>query len=277
MPEWDDKTLRQLLHPIRRRVIDCLREKNSLSYSEILKHVEASNHGKLGFHMRALEGLIEREPLTNKYHLTDKGYLASELIWDISFIMSRGGRDLAHEPSRYVRRLSFGDHAFLLYDRQETKREIVFSFLESGLPKNEAIVYLVSENKLDQASREIQRYGIGADYFRNKAFTIMSAEEWYIRKGKAEAKKIIDNWLRLLRVKQREGFTGLKVATEMETFLRISKSTKLLEYERMLGKKFSFDICGLCIYDTESVDEHQIHQLSKCHGHMISKDIAWKI
>lgn len=277
MPEWDDKTLRQLLHPIRRRILDCLREKNALAYSEILKHVEVGNHGKLGFHMRALEGLIERESSTNKYHLTDKGHLASELIWDISFIMLRGGRDLAHEPSRYVRRLSLGDHAFLLYDRQETKHEIAFSFLESGLPKNEAVVYLVSENKLDQASREIQRHGITADYFRDKAFTIMSAEEWYIRKGKAEAKKIIDNWLRLLRVKQREGFTGLKVAAEMETFLRISKSTKLLEYERMLGKKFSFDICGLCIYDTESVDEQQIHQLSKCHGHMISKDIAWKI
>lgn len=70
---------------------------------------------------------------------------------------------------------------------------------EEGLPKGEAVVYLVSEHKLDSESQAVQRYGISADYFRTEAFTIMSAEEWYLKKGKAQAETITANWLTFLR------------------------------------------------------------------------------
>jgi len=172
--------------------LECL-QKNDLSFRELLKGVGIRNHGKLGFHIRALRGLVEREPLTKKYRLTDRGQLAGELIWDIHFMIERGGRDLAYEPTRYVRRMRFGDHAILYYDTEGVKREISFSFLEAGLPKGEAVFYLVSENKLDSEAREIQRYGIRAEYFRTGAFTIMSADEWYLEKGQAQAETIIAN------------------------------------------------------------------------------------
>jgi len=274
---WDDEIIKALAHPIRRRIIESLRDRNTLSYNELLECLAISNHGKLGFHMRALKGFVERKPSTNKYRLTDKGQLAGELLWDIRFIISRGRRDLAQEPTRYVRRLVFGDHAFLLYDTQDAKREIAFSFLEAGLPKNEAVIYLASEHELDSESREIQRYGISADYFRTEAFTIMSADEWYLKKGKAQPKRIIANWLAFLLERQNAGFTGLRVAGEMDVFLDNAKSKELLRYETSLGKQLPFNVCGLCIYDTKKIDETLVNQLTKCHGHIISKDIAWKI
>lgn len=277
MKSWDDEILKTLAHPIRRRIIECLRDKNALSYSKLLEHLDIANHGKLGFHMRALKGFVKHEPSTKKYRLTDKGQLAGELLWDINFIISRGRRDLAQEPTRYVRRLVFGDHAFLLFDAEDVKREISFSFLEAGLPKNEAVVYLVSERKMDSESREIQRYGVSADYFQKEAFTIMSAEEWYLKKGKAQPKKIIANCLMLLKEKQKAGFTGLRVASEMEVFFDNAKTKELLEYEAALGRQFTYDVCALCLYNTNKVDEKQIVQLTKYHGHLISKDIAWKI
>jgi len=218
LKDWDDEIHSALAHPIRRRIIECLQEKKYLSFHELLKYLGIGNHGKLGFHIKALGGLVEREPSMKKYRLTDRGQLAGELIWDIRFIVDRGGRDLAHEPTRYVRRLRFGDHAILYYDTEDAKREISFPFLEAGLPKGEAVVYLVSEHKLDSENREIQRYGISADYFRMKAFTIMSADEWYLKKGKAQAKTIIANWQKLLKEKQKTGFTGLRGAGEMEVF-----------------------------------------------------------
>jgi hypothetical protein len=202
--------------------------------------------------------------------------LAGELIWDIRYIIDRGGRDLVHEPTRYVRRLRFGDHAILYYDTEDVKREISFPFLEAGLPKGEAVVYIVSERKLDSENQAIQRYGISADYFRNGAFTIMSADEWYLEKGKAQAKTIIANTLSLLKEKQKAGFTGVRGAGEMEIFFANTKSKELLRYEAALGRQLAFDLCALCLYDTEWIDEKRIIQLNKCHGHRIFRDIALK-
>jgi DNA-binding transcriptional ArsR family regulator len=277
LKNWDDEILRALAHPVRRRIIETLREKNILSFNELLEFLSIVNHGKLGFHLRALRGLVEREPSTNKYRLTDRGQLAGELIWDIRFIITRGTRDLAQEPTRYVRRLAFGDHAFLLCDTEYVKHEICFSFLEAGLPKGEAAVYLVPENKLDSENRVIQRYGISTDYFQNKAFTIMSSEEWYVKKGKAQAETIIANLLALVKEKQKAGFKGVRIAGEMGVFFDRAKAKELLRYEAKLGRKLPLNICALCLYDTEKLDEKQLTQLTKCHGHLISKDIAWKI
>jgi len=277
LKDWNEEILKALAHPIRRSIIDCLREKNALSYSELLECLRISNHGKLGFHMRALKGLVEREPSSKKYRLTDRGQLAGELIWDIRFIISRGGRDLMQEPTRYVRHLGLGDHAFLLFDTEDVKHEITFSFLEAGLTKTEAVMYLVSESKLNSESREIQKYGISADYFEKEAITLIPAEEWYVKKSNAQPKRIIANFCRFLKDKQKAEFTGIRVAAEMDVFIDGGKSKELLEYETTLGRQLTFNACALCLYDTKKIDENQIIELTKCHGHLISKDISWKI
>ncbi|MFQ5758960.1 MAG: winged helix-turn-helix domain-containing protein, partial [Candidatus Bathyarchaeia archaeon] len=116
MKDWDNKIHRALAHPIRRHIIECL-EESDLSFYELLKYIAIHNHGKLGFHIRALRalGLVEHDPLMKKYRLTDRGQLAGELMWDTRFLIARRGRDLALEPRRYVRRLRLGDHAILFY------------------------------------------------------------------------------------------------------------------------------------------------------------------
>jgi len=276
LKDWDDEIHRALAHPIRRRIIECLQEKDALSFRELLKHVGIGNHGKLGFHMKALGELVEREPSMGKYRLTDRGQLAGELIWDTRFIVDRGGRDLTHEPTRYVRRLRFGDHAILYYDTEDIKREISFSFLEAGLPKGEAVVYLVSDHRLGSEGQAIQRHGISANCFRMGAFTIMSADEWYLKKGKAQAKTIIANWLMLAKEKQKAGFTGLRGAGEMEVFFDNAKIKELLRYEAAFGRQLPLNLCALCIYDMNRLDEDQIIKLKKCHGHEIFKDTALK-
>jgi DNA-binding transcriptional ArsR family regulator len=146
---WNNQIHSALAHPLRRRIIQCLQEKGDLSFKELMEYVDIGNHGKLGFHIRALGGLVEHEPSMKRYRLTDRGKLAAELISNVHFTISRGEQVLAHEPIRYVRRLSFGDHALLLYDTGDVKRKITLAFLKAGLPRGEAVVYLVSEHKAD--------------------------------------------------------------------------------------------------------------------------------
>ena len=105
----------------------------------------------------------------------------------------------------------------------------------------------------------------------------MSAEEWYLKKGRAQAKTIMGNWLKLLKVKQKAGFAGLRVAGEMGVFLENSKEKELLKYEAALGRKLAFDMCALCLCGIDKFDENQLAKLTELHGHLISKDMAWKI
>lgn len=276
MKSWDNEIHRALAHPIRRQIIECLEERDNLSFHELLRYIDIRNHGKLGFHIRALKvrGLVEHDPLMKKYRLTDRGQFACELMWDTRFLIARRGRNLTLEPRRYVRRLRLGDHTVLFYDTEDVKREISFPFLEAGLLKGEAVVYVVSENKLDSEGREIQRYGLSVDRFPKEAFTIMPSYECYLKKGKAQAKTIIANWLALAKEKQKAEFTGLRAAGEMEVFFDYVKTKELLRYEVALGRKLAPNLCGLCLYDMHRLDGKQFTRLNKCHGHSIFKGIA---
>lgn len=53
-----------------------------LSFTEILNMPGQLNHGKFGYHLRALRGFVEFEPSTKKYRLTDEGRMLACLIRD---------------------------------------------------------------------------------------------------------------------------------------------------------------------------------------------------
>lgn len=226
--------------------------------------------------MRALEGLVDRDPLLNRYYLTPKGKLASEIISDISFRLSIGTHSPEHESISYVQNLKFGDHAFLLYDNEKVRQEITHVYIKAKLANGEAVIYIISERKIDSEIQELRKYVMDIDHQQNGALTVLSAEEWYINKGKAQPKKIVENTLEFLKSKQKAGFTGIYGTGEMNVFFNHSKR-ELLEYEKLLGRKIDNNTCGLCTYDDKAVDHETLVQLTNYHGHIVSKDLAWRL
>jgi hypothetical protein len=271
----EEKIYKAVVYPIRRRVIEHLYEKQYASFSELLRCTSIKDHGKLGFHLRALSGLIKSDFTTKKYSLTAIGQLAAELIWDTRFLIARSERDIVHLPSRYVRRLGPGAHAVFFYDTEEDKREVCFSFLLAGLLRNEAVVYLVPKSKMNLEATELIRYGINANYVSKGAFTIMSAEDWYLNKGKAQADKIIANWQALLKQKKKAGFTRLRVVGESSAFYGSARTRELMEYEKKLGRRLDESFCILCLYDRKGLQEDDLRSIENLHGHSIYKRTAY--
>jgi hypothetical protein len=207
-----------------------------------------------------------------KYHLTDRGRLLAGLITDFRLITSVNAK-----YAEYVQNLRFGDHAVAFYTSEDFKHKLSFPYLKAGLLRNEAVVSIVSENRVDSEIREIQRYGIDLNNLQKEAFTTMSAYQWYLEEGKAHTETIITNWMTLLKEKKKAGFTGLCAAAEMEVFLDYAQTTELLRYEELLGRQFNMDIVGLCLYDRDRYSEGQFIQACNFHGHLISKGIAGKM
>ena len=177
----NDEFVKVMTHRTRRKILECLRE-TDLSFIELLDRVGPINHGRFGYHLRMLKGFVELDPSTRRYRLTNRGRRLTGSIRDFSLVAS-----VNEEYARYVENLRFGDHAFSIYHSEDFRRKISMPYIRAGLMKGEAVVYIVAENKLNSEMRELQKHGIDLEQMPRGAFTIMSAYEWYIERGKAEA------------------------------------------------------------------------------------------
>ena len=67
--------LRVLVHPIRRRLLESLWEKDR-SFDELNRI--CSNHGRLGYHLRSMSEMVVRDPGRKVFRLTDE----ERMVWE---------------------------------------------------------------------------------------------------------------------------------------------------------------------------------------------------
>ncbi len=68
-----------LKDPTRRDIVLYLNKKGQLTYTELMNLLEVTNTGKLNYHLRILNDLIQKGE-DGKYSLTERGQLASQLL-----------------------------------------------------------------------------------------------------------------------------------------------------------------------------------------------------
>jgi DNA-binding transcriptional ArsR family regulator len=206
---WDEKILKGMANPIKRKIIDSLSKEN-MSFTQIQDSVGVyGNHGKLGYHLRALKEFVEFDSELKKHRLNYRGELLARIMRDYRSQLSK-----VPDYKSYVQGLKLGDHAIALYRDHSFKRQVVSSFFQSGLSRGYAGAYFASERKLDSDVKAIGEYGLDFDSLSKKAFTVMSSQEWYLNKGKADPETMMSNIERLTQEKKDAGFAGLVVSGE---------------------------------------------------------------
>lgn len=68
-----------LKHPVRRKIILALFERENLSYVDLMNFVGVSNTGKFNYHLKILGDLIEKNQ-NGRYVLTEKGRMTVQLL-----------------------------------------------------------------------------------------------------------------------------------------------------------------------------------------------------
>ena len=80
MEQVDWSSLHRILgDTTRRSILELIKEKDAISYTEILAILRVTNTGRLNYHLKALNGLISKDD-QGKYHLTERGQLAVNLL-----------------------------------------------------------------------------------------------------------------------------------------------------------------------------------------------------
>jgi hypothetical protein len=262
-----DKLLHILEHPIRRRLLGSLWEKD-LSYDELTRI--CSNHGRLGYHLRQMCEIVKRVPKEKTYRLTQSGRVAWDWYAQAPSPNAKGDLEPAPVHVTYACQLGLNEHAFALYEGANSRRAIAFPFLARGLTRSMASIYIVSEKEMDAERKEMRRRYFGVEEFEERgAFTIMSAEEWYMRRGKASSPVIIENWSKLIQEKMSQGYKGIQLAADTNVFFENSKASELLAYEKEVGRNFPKSMCAICMYDSHRVDSGQVTSLIGSHEHGI--------
>ncbi len=75
-----ERYLKALAHPVRRAIIKALAEKKKLSYTELMRITGVEDSGTFAFHIKVLQGLIEKDSETGDYMLTEDGWKAYRVL-----------------------------------------------------------------------------------------------------------------------------------------------------------------------------------------------------
>ncbi|OGD56145.1 hypothetical protein A3K78_06205 [Candidatus Bathyarchaeota archaeon RBG_13_52_12] len=268
---WDDKIHKVMANPIRRKIIDSLNREN-MSFSQILNSIgDFNNHGKLGYHLRTLREFIEQDSNKN-YYLNDRGILLSKIMHEYRIQLSE-----VPDYVGYVQGLKARDHAFALYKDNEFRRRIVFPFLRQGLSNGYAVAYFCQESQLDSDVEAFRKFGVELDTLPRDALTVLSAEDWYVRRGKAEHKTLKSNLEKNVQQKVEAGFAGLVVSGEPGVLIENGFDEECVKCEESMGRQLPSDRYAICLYNYNIMKDNINNRILNSHGHIISKNLLGEL
>jgi sugar-specific transcriptional regulator TrmB len=183
------------------------------------------------------------------------------------------------KTKRFVGQLQPAEHAIFIYDSIDAKHEILFNHIQNALRKNEAAVYVCSEESTDQIKEAMRAFGINVDeYEKTGALCVPYYSDFYIIKGEFNISRTLNNWQILYDKAMKNGFKGLRVTGETACFFKHGLVKELIEYEKELHKPIDIPIVVICAYNLSLINETEnpiniYMELVKAHGTLLFEGI----
>lgn len=170
----------------------------------------------------------------------------------------------------FIEGIDTTDHVLLFYDGQESKRNILYTYLAKGLKQGKGVVYVYTEETPEDIFTGLTQQGIDVEpNLSSGNILTLRYDEFYIVDGEAEALRILNRWHELSRHFQSKGL-GLRVTGETSCFFREGKVRELLRYEYALKKVLTVPMGAICAYNLKTIVEtgytDMIMPLVRAHG-----------
>ena len=111
--------------------------------------------------------------------------------------MTMGNESLiSRQVLGYVKKLSLGDHAILLYESLAIKHRVLFTFLREGLEKGDASIYVAAEETPEQIRRGMKGFGIDVEKYKlEDSLKVLNYDPLYMRGEVVNPiPEIMENW-----------------------------------------------------------------------------------
>lgn len=176
-------------------------------------------------------------------------------------------QDIGH----FIENLRATDHVILFYDNLEDKNNVLFKFFSDGLAHGKGIVYVYSEETLENIRNRMISFDINLlEAEKQQKLVIRRFDEWYIVNGQVEVLRILSLWKDAFEEFRKRGF-GLRIAGDMACFFKHKKVRELLRYEYSFTKKvIEIPVEAICAYNVNTIVEtgysETIMPLIRAHG-----------
>ena len=155
---------------------------------------------------------------------------------------------------RILKHLKPRDHVILIYESQEAKRNTLFSYIEKGLTKGEAAIYICSEETPNEIRNAMKEFGIDVDEYENQdALEILPYTDMYIRDGTFSIDNVMEVWSKYYNDAMAKGFSGMRVTGEMSCFIKHDLVEELIDYEHALHSVLDIPMMAICAYNSEAL------------------------
>ena len=167
-----------------------------------------------------------------------------------------------------------GEHETYFYDSIKQKHRVLFSNLVNGIDTGCSALYIASGENVDAVKAELDLFGLKRD--DPQKLKIVTSNQWYTPDGDFNARRVVDQYRRLIDEAVDSGFAGLYVSADLQdTFDYLYKKGLIeewIDYENSLGATFKLPMEAICAYRTEQIKSNgqMLLQLLKGHKDTIS-------
>ncbi len=176
---------------------------------------------------------------------------------------------------RILKDLRPRDHVILFYESQQVKRNTLFSYIDRGLRKGEAGIYICSEESPDEIRHAMVKYGIDVKPLeKSGALHILPYTEMYIRDGEFDLNFVMDTWNNWYNDAITKGFKGVRATGEMSCFIEHGLIDDLIDYEHALHTVLDIPMTAICAYNTDMLSKVEnpvdiYSELVRAHGKIL--------
>jgi PAS domain S-box-containing protein len=150
-----------------------------------------------------------------------------------------------------VEDLRIGDNACFIYSNGDEHKAVVVPFVRAGLEQRQRVLYIYDSQSPENAMAVLRDGGVDIDRADGRGqMVFLSAKQMYGKGGGFSAERALDQLHAMTAMALADGWTALRVTSEMTWTLRQTQGTeRLLEHEGRMGAFFrDCAALGMCQY-----------------------------
>ena len=181
---------------------------------------------------------------------------------------------------RTLQGLAPNDHAVLFYSDIDTKRELVFPFLQEALEKQGVAVYATDHESLDELREAMKHWGIYVDrYEQDRSLTITDYETLMVAEDRLNDLKTSRLLSDLIERLIKKG-APVRIVTDATSLAKRGMIDKLVQRERALGRHLQLPLTVICCYEDTLAGLKEGEFLTdtlQAHSHAVFPGIALQL
>lgn len=181
---------------------------------------------------------------------------------------------------KFLKDCDWGTHLCLLYRSKEELKKILVPYFKAGLENNEFCLWITSEvvnraEVIETMKTEVTNF---EQYLNGGQMEIVPYTEWYLKKGKFDWQRVIDDLLSILIEAGENGYNGIRISGDT-SFLESTSYDAFSEYESQINRIIdNYNILAICSYPVDTLDISEIVDIVDNHRYSIVKqNEKWRV